>query len=276
MSIQLPCLISLKISLQILCVLSALGLNFAYAQESAPDLNALDSKNIDQKTLDQAETLFFKGLKAYQQKKYDQAAMDFQTAYLLVPNADLLYNVARCREQLKDIQGATNWYQSYLKSKPFDETAVLHHIKEMGGVLEEEGENRVNKNLVKKEKQVKIIEEGGSFLAWGTLGLSVLSLGSSIYFGQMAVDEANSARKSFGLDAKSYQSHKDQTDSYALYSDISMITALIALGATTYLWLNVDRDATVPKKDSAVVRSGMNVFADPQKGAFQLNYQWGF
>ncbi len=275
MSIQLPCLMSFKIYLQILCIVFSLGLSFTYAQESAPDLNALDSKNIDQKTLDQAETLFFKGLKAYQQKKYDQAAMDFQTAYLLVPNADLLYNVARCREQLKDIQGATNWYQSYLKSKPFDETAVLHHIKEMGGVLEE-GENRVNKNLVKKEKQVKVIEEGGSFLAWGTLGLSVLSLGSSIYFGQMAVDEANLARKSFGLDSKSYQSHKDQTDSYALYSDISVITALIALGATTYLWLNVDRDATVPKKDSAVVRSGMNVFADPQKGAFQLNYQWGF
>jgi tetratricopeptide (TPR) repeat protein len=275
MSIQLPCLMSFKIYLQILCIVFSLGLSFTYAQESAPDLNALDSKNIDQKTLDQAETLFFKGLKAYQQKKYDQAAMDFQTAYLLVPNADLLYNVARCREQLKDIQGATNWYQSYLKSKPFDETAVLHHIKEMGGVLED-GESRVNKNLVKKEKQVKVIEEGGSFLAWGTLGLSVLSLGSSIYFGQMAVDEANLARKSFGLDAKSYQSHKDQTDSYALYSDISVITALIALGATTYLWLNVDRDATVPKKDSAVVRSGMNVFADPQKGAFQLNYQWGF
>jgi tetratricopeptide (TPR) repeat protein len=132
MSIQIHFLLTFQV------LVFCLGFSFAVAQESAPDLNALDSRNIDQKTLDQAETLFFKGLKAYQQKKYDQAAMDFQAAYLLVPNADLLYNIARCREQLKDIQGATNWYQSYLKSKPFDETAVLHHVKEMGGDLEDE------------------------------------------------------------------------------------------------------------------------------------------
>jgi hypothetical protein len=253
--------------------------NLSYAQESAPDLNALDNKSIDQKTMDQAEAMFFKALKAFQSKQYDQAAMAFQDAYLLIPNPDLIYNIARSRELLGDLKGAVSWYQSYLKTAPVDETAVIHHIKQIGGDMNEgQSGNPQKSNADQKKVEVKIYEEGGSPLAWATLGTSVVALGAGLFLGAEAMSEANHARNVFGLDPKEYNRFKQSAEDYSLYSDISIITGLIALGATTYLWLAVDQEAIEATKSTstAALLNNLKFNMDPQQNKVQFGYQWGF
>jgi len=70
------------------------------------DYDTRGDTNIDQSTLDKAESLFFKAFTFYQEKKYEQAAAYFQKAYSLIPHRDLLFNVARSREQMNDQEGA--------------------------------------------------------------------------------------------------------------------------------------------------------------------------
>ncbi len=251
-----------------------------YAQESAPNLNALDNKDIDQKTMDQAEALFFKALKAFQSKQYDQAAIAFQDAYLLIPNPDLIYNIAKCRESMGDLKGAAQWYKAYLKTTPVDETAVIHHIKQIGGETEENSnKNPQNPNPQnKKQNEVKINEKGGSPLAWAMLGTSVVTLGVGLFLGNEAIAEGHEARESFGLSTQKYNTHKQSADDYALYSDISIITGLLALGAATYLWIAVDQEAISAESSTstASILQKLKFNMDPQQNKVQFGYQWGF
>lgn len=52
----------------------------------------------------------------YKANKYEEAAARLKAAYRLVPSAALLYNTAKCYEQLGDYASAVDYYQRYLKS----------------------------------------------------------------------------------------------------------------------------------------------------------------
>ena len=229
--------------------------------------------NLTIQEIDQAESLFFSGFVAYQQKQYERAAELFQQAYSIVPFHDLLYNVARSREQLGDKKGSIQWYRAYLATKPVDETTVIHRLKLLGGeptpqVLSKES---VEDATLKEFASVSLVP-------WITFGAGVVLAGVGTYYGLSALDEATAARDA---DTKSSWSvHKKAAESAALTADITYALGATALLAGVYLWLQQDQaqgtliNGKTEVKETSSLTPPLQLAITPD-GA-HVGYRWSF
>ena len=194
---------------------------------------------LDQKTLDQAETIFFEGLGHYRAGRFEPAAQAFQKAYTLSRHRDMLFNVARSREKLGDNKGAVEWYRAYLATKPADETAVIHKVKQLGGepVAQEKGKE-LRPGVA---GPVETVERGAGPWPWVAVGVAVAAAGAGTYLGFQALDEATAARDA---DVRSVaKKHKDSAESGALLADACFGAAAAAAGAAVFLWWRADAEA---------------------------------
>jgi tetratricopeptide (TPR) repeat protein len=225
------------------------------------------------KEIDQAESLFFSGFVAYQQKKYERAAELFQKAYSIVPYHDLLFNVARSREQLGDQSGAIQWYRAYLATKPIDETTVIHRLKLLGG-------DPTAKPLEAPVEVDTTIREIApvSLTPWITFGIGVVFSGVGTYYGLTALDEATAARDA--ATQSKWSAHKKAAESAALTADITYVLGASALLAGVYLWIQQDQDqgkrinGEVQAQPSAALLPPLQLGVTPE-GA-QVGYRWSF
>lgn len=194
---------------------------------------------LDQKILDKAESAFFEGLGHYRAGKFDEAAQDFQTAYTLSRHRDMLFNVARSREKLGDVKGAVEWYRAYLATRPADETAVIHRVKQLGG--EPAPAEPVKRASSDSVGPVETVEKGPGPWPWVAAGLSLAAVAGGTVFGFQALGEASDARDA---DLRSVAvKHKDAADSKALIADVCFGTAAVAAGAAVFLWWRADSEA---------------------------------
>ena len=92
-----------------------------------------ERKENQKEELRRASLHYKSGMKLYKEGKYIEAKREFYLSYSLSKNADLLYNIARCYERIKDYKNAVKYYERYLKEKvePPDKEAVEQHIKEL-------------------------------------------------------------------------------------------------------------------------------------------------
>lgn len=221
----------------------------AFAQDDDDDgpAHIEEVGELDQQTLDQAETLFFQALASYRKGAFEQAAVDFQKAFVLTGHRDLLYNIARSRERLGDKKGAIEWYRAYLATKPSDETAVIHRIKQLGGEPTPEAANRPA--LREKLDMEPPPAAGGPIdpWPWVALGVGVAAAGAGAYFGLAALDEAADARAAETRDEASPL--RSDAESDALFADIAFATSAVAVGAAVYLFLRSDN---TPSTDGQV------------------------
>jgi tetratricopeptide (TPR) repeat protein len=197
-------------------------------------------QTLDQEALDKAESFFFSGLDHYRQGRFEQSAVDFQKAFTLTHHRDLLFNIARSREQLGDTAGAIEWYRTYLTTKPADETAMIHRIRQLGG-----DPSPVSKSAVQAKANMKVEEvvdeQGAGVAPWAALGLGAVGLGLGAFMGMQALDEAALAR---GSEIRSVaQRHKDEAESKALLADVSFAVGAAAVGAAVYFWWSADQEA---------------------------------
>jgi tetratricopeptide (TPR) repeat protein len=84
----------------------------------------------------EARDLFEDGVRMYEQGDYNGALLKFRAAYELSPRGALLYNIARCQEQLGDLQGALRSFQHYLHASEGqlpenDRRMVLEKIRQL-------------------------------------------------------------------------------------------------------------------------------------------------
>lgn len=211
----------------------------AWAGEGAP----VGAVQLDQATLDTAESLFFGGLAHYRAGRFEKAAVAFQQAYVLTEHRDMLYNIARSREQLGDLLAAVDWYRAYLNSKPADETAVIHRIRQLGGDPTPKAAPRLRKTP-KGDEGPLIVRTGAGPWPWVALGVGVVAFGAGTAFGMQALDSADSAR---GAELRSVaQTHKSDAESKALIADLAFGAGAAAIGAAVYLWLEADAAADSP------------------------------
>ena len=217
-------------------VIGLLSVSTAWAEPT--DVKA-DSKImvLDQETLDQAEGLFFSGLSHYRRSHFEEAAVDFQKAFTLTHHRDLLYNIARSREQLGDIAGAIEWYRTYLTTQPADETAMIHKIRLLGGDPSGGGTHKVE--IKAKPPVEEVVEErGAGAWPWVVLSVGAASVGAGTYLGLQALDEAKLARAS---DVRSEaEEHKDSAESQAMLADIGFAVGAVAVGGAVLLWWMAD------------------------------------
>lgn len=88
-----------------------------------------------------ARDLFEAAEKLYRQKKYAAAVVKFEEVQALRPHAVVMFNIARCREQLGEAAAALRWYREYLRVEEGakDQEQVLQAVVRLERKLREQG-----------------------------------------------------------------------------------------------------------------------------------------
>lgn len=215
--------------------------------EDAQDSEVREIEALDQATLDKAEALFFSGLEHYRKSRFEHAAVDFQKAYTLTRHRDLIYNIARSREQLGDKPGAVEWYRAYLATGPTDETAIIHRIKELGGdptpAVGKTGVAPVARTKAPESKTDEPVVEavGAGIWPWVSLGAGVAAVGLGTVFGLKALGSAADARDAT-VRSKA-QGFKDDAEGQALVADVAFAVGAAGLAGAAVLWFLADNRA---------------------------------
>lgn len=210
----------------------------AAANESDEPAVIHEIEELDQATLDKAETLFFDALAHFRQGRFEEAAVDFQKAFVLTNHRDLLFNIARSREKLGDKEGAIQWYRAYLATEPADETAVIHRIRQLGG---EPVPDPVDLGKIADDVGIEtpLAPSRTDPWPWVAAGLGVAAAGVGTWFGLDALDQASKARAAETRDETI--TFKDGAEQSALIADISFGVGAVAVGTAIFLWARSDR-----------------------------------
>jgi tetratricopeptide (TPR) repeat protein len=241
----------------------SLGISVGHTEDKpAEDQEVFDDKrgdvSIDQGTLDKAENAFFEGLAAFRAKKYEEAAKQFKNAHALIPYRDLLFNIARSYEELKENDQAVEYYQEYLKTKPIDETQVIHRMRQLGvSRFETKTDSASTVSSTSKEEDAQVIGQT-DYLSWSVIGGGVLLIGVGSYFGLNALDEAKTARET--LDISEYEKSKEAAESSALITDVSLALGIATLAGGIYLMLSDTSSTTTMNQEIKGPKLSQNKF----------------
>jgi tetratricopeptide (TPR) repeat protein len=247
-----------------LLLLSAISFNpTVLAQTNKDDeQEVFDDKRgdvaIDQETLDKAENAFLEGLTAYRAKKFTQAATLFKSAHTLVPYRDLLFNIARAYEALNDNNQAVKYYQLYLKTKPIDETQIIHRMRQLGVSQFKDSSQGSSDKKDTKDRSPSSSSSEVDILSWSVLGSGIALVGLGSYFGISALDSAKSAREAKATSL--YNQSKDNAESEALIADVSLTLGIATIAGGIYLLM------TTPDKISR-----MRTNVEPPKSQSSLS-----
>ena len=193
---------------------------------------------LNQAKLDQAESHFFTGVQQYRAGKFEQAAQAFQMALTLTENRALLYNIARTHERLGDKEAAIAWYQSYLRTRPADETGVVHRVKLLGGKAgKSDKQEQSRNNVVRRGAALETLQPiGYRWMKWGLLGAGVSSLAIGTVLGLQSLSEDEKAQDAEGTIAAEQWTR--QAERSAFGADIFLVTGALALGTSAYFFIS--------------------------------------
>jgi hypothetical protein len=114
-----------------------LSLTVALAVQAVPDPSP--------EVTAQMKELFAAGRTLYGQRRYAEAVAKFEVVYAIRPHPDVLFNVARCHEQLGATGKALSAYRAYLRLVPeaADRRAVKDSIANLERELRQKGVQQV-------------------------------------------------------------------------------------------------------------------------------------
>jgi tetratricopeptide (TPR) repeat protein len=86
-------------------------------------------------TVARAKSHFAQGTRQYELKHFQEALVEFEAAYLAVPDPVFLYNSAQCHRRMGHDREALDFYRSYLRNAPEapNRTEVTKRIQELEG-----------------------------------------------------------------------------------------------------------------------------------------------
>jgi len=79
----------------------------------------------------EARRHFRSGLELVTQRQYVRAIEEFQAAYAILPNVNVLFNIARAYSDLGDLDRAIDYYQRYLQGDVADRAEVEQTLREL-------------------------------------------------------------------------------------------------------------------------------------------------
>jgi tetratricopeptide (TPR) repeat protein len=97
----------------VLCTMSLSVAGMGHAEQVAPGTN----EGAEDATAD-AAAAFWKGKESYEQGDYDKAREQFEAAYRITKDPDLLYNIAQTYRQRADCWNAKQTYERFLEAAP--------------------------------------------------------------------------------------------------------------------------------------------------------------
>ena len=79
----------------------------------------------------EARRHFRAGIALVSQRQFQRAIEEFQTAYATLPNANVLFNIARAYSDLGDVEHAIEYYQRYLQADVADRSEVEATVRDL-------------------------------------------------------------------------------------------------------------------------------------------------
>jgi tetratricopeptide (TPR) repeat protein len=222
-------MLEIKMARSFLSPLSfALPLALALSLPVHPTLIAQASA--EAKELSPQEAEYEKGLTFFKGGDYERAVLAFMNVYRIAPNPNLVYNIARCFEELKRFNEAADYYEEYLKLKPQaeDRAQISLTIKTLR-TLGKDQQAKSAKDTTSSGANTR------SILAWSAVGVGgALALGG-LWSGAQASDAAS--RRDGASDAASYKSAQDEMSRASSRADLLYIggAALLTTGAVLLL-----------------------------------------
>ena len=173
------------------------------------------------------------GLADFKAERYRDALQRFVRVYRLNPHPNLVYNMARSFEQLKEYQNAADYYRKYLDIEPSskDREQVEMTISTMIR-LAKDGENQVQTS---EQRTIRKVGWGGVVMG-GTL-----ILGGSM-FGIRALNRSEElGRFGPGDSLQDFNRVESQRDEAALLSDLFMVSGVAISSLGLYFALRSDK-----------------------------------
>lgn len=87
----------------------------------------------------EARALFSSGQALFRRRKYAAAVVKFEEAYALRPHPAVLYNIARCREELGDVAAALRGYRGYIRQTQALDAELRRLVSQLERKLRERG-----------------------------------------------------------------------------------------------------------------------------------------
>ena len=225
---------------------------------------------ITDELLMRAEEPFFAGVTAFGQKKYAEAAAKFEKAFALIPHRDLLFNIARCHEQLEDFKTAVQYYERYLATTPVDETAVIHRVRilksRMGPLGDPPGPVKsAPPKSPAPDLTATVPPRPGGDIPWKyiAVGGGVVSAAVGTWMGMQALQSASDAREA--SDDGQVERHEELREtalSNAALADISFLITAASAGAAWWLFTADDDDGGFSNLSIGVDGRGLRVQTD--------------
>jgi len=203
------------------------------------------------------EQLNEQGADLYAAHDYRRAIEKFIQAYAIEPDPNLLFNIARCYEELGEVDAAIEKYETFLKT-PGADARGQKRARESLAALRETGAAAPAKPTAasegpsaatEPEPQAAAAEQAGTLVPWLTLGGSAVfaALGTTFYLlGKSDHDEVTGAGGFDDGAAVSEMTHRE-ADDLVSSGDTKKLIGGISFGlagalAATYVVLLVTRD----------------------------------
>lgn len=228
-----------KHAILILAMLSLTGWSStAFAQE--PEESGDEKK--DEKAA-RLKELNAKGRTSYKNKDYKGAIDAFQKAYELEQVPNLLYNIAKCYEKLKDWDNAIKYYNEFIVSpgiKADTRKKTLARIDEIRKIKEMQ-----EKGTEKPKPEPKAPDHTVAYALMGTGGALVLT---GVVFGVLANGQQSTFEEATDVQAKRDARSTGKTFGYV--ADAGYALGLISAGIGLALYLTAGEEAPTPEATS--------------------------
>lgn len=191
-----------------------------------------------------AKAAYDRGTVHFKARDFGAALADFEKAYKLDPSPVLLYNIARCHEEMGEVDKAKANFTAYLKRVPNapDRADVERRIRVMEAVAARTSRAPVTAaGAPGVGDSVQPRSSGPSALVWGVLGAGTAAIIAGAIFGLHATDLDTQYTEELD-DPRRKRTLADDAEAAALRANIGYGVGGALLAAGVLLWV-LDDDA---------------------------------
>ncbi|MFH1131047.1 MAG: tetratricopeptide repeat protein [Pseudomonadota bacterium] len=193
--------------------------------------------------LELAKQHFLLGRTYFEQGAYSKALEAFKEAYRLSKKSDLLYNVAKCYENLGNLKAAIAEYGNYLIASANPDPNVNARIENLKTRLKAQ---EVAKPAVETSPAIKPEQEDAplnlpeepsdsavwmKWTGWCLAGLGVASIGASVLFGVLANHKANRVEEAYSVGGYNWQQIQEYETAGKRYETGQIVTLIVGIAS---------------------------------------------
>ena len=184
------------------------------------------------------QAVYREGEQAYQERDYARAVQLFQRVYRYRPHPNILFNIARCFEELRSYEEAIGFYEDYLSRTPEGEERdqVAQSLRALRAL-------NLQEQRAERRRRWRWGSYGGAVLFYGLAAGFAIATAST----RAELDDATST----GMSPARYKELQDQGVAQAAWADSLFLIGSGALGLGLYFQFSDDAPVGAPSTASS-------------------------